>query len=97
MEKGYEAWLKFNLSQRVHLNFMENISQILCLLITCGLYYPVTTAVIGGIYFIGRLIYTFGYLAGAKTRMLGVPFVMLIQFLLPFFTIASLAMLATKG
>ena len=26
MEKGYETWLKFNLSQRVHLNFMENIS-----------------------------------------------------------------------
>ena len=78
MEKGYETWLKFNLSQRVHLNFMENISQILCLLITCGLYYPVTTAVIGGVYFIGRTIYTFGYLAGAKLRMLGVPFVMLI-------------------
>jgi K+-transporting ATPase c subunit len=55
---------------------MENISQILCMLITCGLYYPVTTAVIGGVYFLGRLIYTFGYIAGAKGRFLGVPFVM---------------------
>ena len=76
---------------------MENISQILTMLITCGLYYPVTTAVIGGVYFLGRLIYTFGYLTGAKGRMLGVPFVMMTQFLLPFFTIASLAMLATKN
>ena len=55
---------------------MANISQILCMLITCGLYYPVTTAVIGGVYFLGRLIYTFGYIAGAKGRFLGVPFVM---------------------
>ena len=47
-------------------------------MIICGLYYPVTTAVIGGVYSLGRLIYTFGYLAGAKGRMMGVPFVMMI-------------------
>ena len=78
MERGYETWIKFNLTQRVHLNFMENISQILCQLIICGLYYPVTTAVIGGVYFLARLIYTLGYLGGAKGRLLGVPFVLLI-------------------
>ena len=98
MELGYKGWMEFNKAQRIHYNYLESISQILCMILTCGLYYPIATTVIGGIYFLARVMFQVGYqLFGPKGRMYAVPFVMLTQFLLPIFTIVSLFQLASVG
>ena len=78
MEAGYKGWMMFNKSQRIHYNYLESISQILCMMLTCGLYFPLTTAVIGAIYLLARIMFQVGYnLFGPKGRMYAVPFVML--------------------
>ena len=90
--------MKFNKAQRIHYNYLESISQIVTMMITCGLQYPIATAVIGGIYLLARIWFQVGYhLYGPKGRMIAVPFVMLTQFLFPIFTMVSLANLASAG
>eukprot|EP00355_Strombidium_rassoulzadegani_P004130 CAMPEP_0168618462 /NCGR_PEP_ID=MMETSP0449_2-20121227/6085_1 /TAXON_ID=1082188 /ORGANISM="Strombidium rassoulzadegani, Strain ras09" /LENGTH=199 /DNA_ID=CAMNT_0008659339 /DNA_START=195 /DNA_END=794 /DNA_ORIENTATION=+ len=91
MALGYKGWMEFNKLQRSHYNYLESISQILCMMLTCGLEFPITTAIIGGVYLLGRIIFQVGYKISPKARMIGVPFVMLTQFFLPIFTIYSLS------
>ena len=79
MKAGYEAWMQFNNAQRIQVHYMESITQILTQQLICGLYWPMPTLVIGIIYLVGRAIFTYGYLAkGAKGRMFGAPFVLLV-------------------
>ena len=97
MERGYGSWMKFMKAQRGHYNYLESVSQILTMMLTCGLYYPIATAVIGAVYMVGRIIFQVGYKIAPQTRMLGVPIVMLTQFGLPIFTIVSLSHLASSS
>ena len=70
---------------------MESISQILTMMLSCGLYYPKATAVVGGVYLAARLWFQLGYMIlGPKGRIYAVPFVMLTQFGFPIFTFISL-------
>ena len=95
MELGYEGWMNFNKAQRIHLNYMESIGQILTMMLVCGLYYTRTTAIIGGIYLLARVWYQVGYqILGPKGRIPAVPFIIGTQLLLPIFTIVSLFLLA---
>ena len=95
MKLGYKGWMEFNKAQRIHYNYLESISQILCMMIISGLYFPIATACIGGVYLFARIWFQLGYmLIGPKGRMYAVPFVMLTQFLFPIFTIVSLSYLA---
>jgi hypothetical protein len=69
---SYKEWYEFNLAQRAHLNFAEQIGVILPLLLTAGVFYPVLAGYIGWIYFFGRLIYFLQYRSeGPKGRMIG--------------------------
>ena len=68
---SYKDWVQFNLSQRSHKNFVEQITIISFLLLTAGVVYPIWTLVLGGIYIIGRLIYVIGYRRSAKSRSFG--------------------------
>jgi len=68
--------------------------QVLVCLLISGLYFPIVTAVIGGIYFIGRMGYMWGYSKSPAARTPFVPLIMLPQLLLPFLAIASCIMLA---
>ena len=98
MKAGYGAWMNFNAAQRGHLNYAENISQILTMFLTCGLYFPVATTGIGAIYFLARVMYAVGYkLAGPKGRIYAVPIILFTQFFMPVFTIVSLGFLGTVG
>ena len=60
-----------------------------------GLYLPLTTAIIGGVYLIGRSLFSYGYVAGGpKGRMIGAPIVMMVQGLMPIYTIVVMALMA---
>ena len=68
------------------------------MMLTCGLYFPVATTVIGAVYCLARIMYAVGYkLAGPKGRIYAVPFILLVQFFMPVFTIVSLGFLGTVG
>ena len=98
MSLGYKGWMEFNKAQRIHYNYLESISQILCMMLFSGLYFPIATACIGGVYTLARIMFQVGYiLFGPRGRMMAVPFVMLTQFLFPIFTIFSLFKLGSVG
>ena len=52
---GYEGWMNMNKAQRIHLNYMESICQLLTMLLVSGLYYSRTTAIWGGVYLLARV------------------------------------------
>ena len=98
MKAGYKAWVEFNTAQRIHIQYMEAVTQMMCLQLFTGLYFPMTTVVIGVIYLIGRVIFTWGYTSGGpKGRMYGAPLVLLTQMLLPIFSIVAMFYLAKSG
>ena len=69
---SYREWYEFNLSQRVHYNFIEHIASVLILLILGGIALPTAAGWLGWAYFIGRVFYTAGYLMkGPKGRLVG--------------------------
>ena len=74
MEAGYRSWFEFNIAQRIHINYMENISQIIVLLLCTGLHYPNTTTAIGWYYVVGRLLYQLGYTYAPSARVIGMLF-----------------------
>ena len=97
MKAGYKAWYEFNSAQRVHMQYMESITQILCMQLFAGLQWPIPTMVIGVVYLIGRILYTYGYMSGGpKGRIIGVPLIMLVQMFMPIYTIVAMAMLAQQ-
>ena len=68
------------------------------MLLIGGIQWPVPTAIIGGVYLIGRFLYTYGYkIAGPKGRGWGFLVFGPIQLLLPIYTIVSLGYLAKAG
>ncbi|KAL3680944.1 hypothetical protein R1sor_023900 [Riccia sorocarpa] len=65
----------FNCYQRAHQNTLEAYPAFLAMLLTGGLAYPVTSAVLGLAWVIGRIIYTLGYYTGKpENRNKGTPF-----------------------
>ncbi|KAI1316782.1 MAPEG family protein [Xylariaceae sp. FL0255] len=52
---------KFNVAQRAHANYTENLTPFLALLGVAGLAYPTQTAYLGWGWVISRFAYAFGY------------------------------------
>ena len=66
--------------------------------LVCGLYYPMATTAIGGLYTAARILFQVGYnLYGPKGRMAAVPIIMLTQFLFPIFTMVAMYKFGTMG
>jgi len=62
-EASAEAF-KFNCAQRAHQNTLENFPQTLFFLVFAGLKYPIPAASLGGLWVVGRVLYTLGYSTG---------------------------------
>ncbi len=68
----YASWWKFNNGQRAHYNFLEQVASVAILLIVGGLAYPCASAILGWVYFAGRIVYTIGYVKkGPNGRLPG--------------------------
>mmetsp|Transcript_40356 Transcript_40356/g.38831 ORF Transcript_40356/g.38831 Transcript_40356/m.38831 type:complete len:117 (-) Transcript_40356:39-389(-) len=70
-ELEYPEWYSFNNWQRVHYNFLEQLVPILVFLIVCSFYQPLAAAILGFVYFFGRLVYSIGYCRGPNSRSIG--------------------------
>lgn len=58
----------FNCYQRAHQNTLENYPTFLTLLLPSGLRFPITAAVAGFVYLLGRIAYFKGYATGDPSK-----------------------------
>eukprot|EP01016_Furgasonia_blochmanni_P017372 TRINITY_DN2018_c0_g2_i1.p1 TRINITY_DN2018_c0_g2~~TRINITY_DN2018_c0_g2_i1.p1 ORF type:complete len:179 (+),score=30.14 TRINITY_DN2018_c0_g2_i1:102-638(+) len=70
---SYREWWLFNNAQRAHLNFLEQLGIAVPAIILGGIYYPAQAVCLGSCYFVGRLLYSVGYMSegGADSREAG--------------------------
>lgn len=70
---NYKDWYEFNSRQRAHYNYLEQVAIIVSLVLVAGVAYPVAAGIIGWAYFVGRILYTIGYIKkGPSGRIAGV-------------------------
>eukprot|EP00877_Chromochloris_zofingiensis_P012396 jgi/Chrzof1/740/Cz01g26280.t1 len=58
----------FNCTQRAHQNTLETLPTFLALECLLGLQYPITAAVLGMVWNVGRIMYTLGYSTGDPAK-----------------------------
>ena len=87
---SYKDWFQFQLDQRAHKNFLEQVTVIVFSLLTAGIAFPMVTFILGCVYFVGRIIYTIGYKSSVKGRSVGAGLT-----LGPLFIVVSLAIYTT--
>lgn len=64
--KSNPAAHQFNRAQRAHAQFMENAPQTIVSMLVSGLVYPNATIVLGLGWYISRVLYLYGYVAGKE-------------------------------
>ncbi|KAI3647186.1 hypothetical protein MP228_007407 [Amoeboaphelidium protococcarum] len=68
-------WTEFNNHQRVHMNYVENVTLVTTLQLLSGVFSPVASAVLGAVYMVGRGVYGYMYTRyGPEKRYYGAPF-----------------------
>jgi glutathione S-transferase len=81
---------KFNCYQRAHQNTLELLPFFLMALFIGGLFHPIASSVLGGLWIVGRVLFAEGYYSGdPKNRTLG--------FRISFLTLAIMMLIALKG
>ncbi|THH06341.1 hypothetical protein EW145_g4147 [Phellinidium pouzarii] len=59
-----QSALVFNCTQRAHQNTLENAPHVILAMLVTGLKYPYVAAGFGGLWVVGRVLYTLGYSSG---------------------------------
>ena len=68
----FAKWYYFNNAQRAAYNFIEQVYFPLILVPIAGLYFDIATIALAGVYIVGRLAYTIGYVKGGPAgRIVG--------------------------
>jgi glutathione S-transferase len=62
-----QDWMELNIAQRCAGNYLEQITAIVTLLLLAGLFFPVPAAAIGGVYMVGRQLYSSGFKSKSGT------------------------------
>lgn len=73
-ELSYGDWYRFNIAQRVHNNNVEHLAYSISGMLLLGLFYPRLAASLGGVVFMSRWLYYYGYIyegPSSKIRHLG--------------------------
>ena len=61
VDLDYGQWFSFNNWQRVHYNFLEQLTPTLIWIAISALYKPLVAAIFGFVYFVGRILYSIRY------------------------------------
>ncbi|CDW82860.1 mapeg family protein [Stylonychia lemnae] len=69
---SYKQWIEFNLAQRVHQNFLEQMWVVAFLILVAGITSIQYTLIAGGFYALGRFLMAIGYSRGVEGRKIGV-------------------------
>ncbi|KAI8908336.1 hypothetical protein EDD86DRAFT_207334 [Gorgonomyces haynaldii] len=59
---------KFNCAQRVHHNTLESLPLILTWFVCCAVHYPIVASASIGIWVLGRMAYSRGYITGEPAK-----------------------------
>ena len=83
----YKDWFEFAVAQRTHKNALEQVTIVVFSVMVCGVRFPVPTLVLGGLYFIGRIVFTVGYIqasgsGSSKGRVCGTIMCIVLTFIL---------------
>ena len=69
---SYKSWFEFNNAQRIHYNYLESVTSIVCWLLIAGMNYPKVAIAFGALYILGRIMYHIGYnTKGPNGRIIG--------------------------
>ena len=68
---SYAEWFSFNNWQRVHYNFLEQLTPVLIWTLIGCFYKPLAAAILGFSVFIGRIFYSIGYCTSPSKRIVG--------------------------
>ncbi len=68
----YKQWFDFNIVQRIHGNFLEQILIVVLLLLIAGLRHTTYAVILGGIYSVSRILMAIGYMISVGYRRPGV-------------------------
>ena len=68
---NYAEWFKFGNYQRAHYNYLEQLTPVIVWILICCAYKPLAAAILGYVYFIGRIFFAVGYWKTANKRSLG--------------------------
>eukprot|EP00347_Sterkiella_histriomuscorum_P007599 403348298 len=68
---SYPDWFSFNNFQRVQNNFLEQITPMLVWIFIGSFYQPLASAILGFVYFFGRIFFSIGYCKSPKHRIVG--------------------------
>lgn len=71
VDLDYGQWFTFNNWQRVHYNFLEQLTPTLIWIFISALYKPLVAAIFGFLYFFGRIFYSIGYFKSPNQRIVG--------------------------
>ncbi|KAF2101124.1 membrane-associated proteins in eicosanoid and glutathione metabolism [Rhizodiscina lignyota] len=67
-EERKKAMYLFNCAQRAHANFMENYNSTLPAILIAGLKFPLTSAAVGAVWTVCRVLYARGYTRADKEQ-----------------------------
>jgi len=70
-EKEKKRVYLYNCAQRAHQNTCESLSLVMLNMLGTGLLYPITSAIFGGIWVIGRFIYGYLYVNYPEKKKYG--------------------------
>ena len=76
---------------------MEGLSIVVFCTLVLGLMYSLFALILISLFFVGRLIYTFGYKISPKARQFGAPFVMMVPPVLMVANIVGLIILIIRA
>ena len=69
---SYKDWYLFNVQQRIHYNYLESVTSVMCWLLIAGCKYSWVAVGLGSGYIIARIMYHVGYsLKGPQGRVIG--------------------------
>ncbi|KAH8835837.1 hypothetical protein DL96DRAFT_1575767 [Flagelloscypha sp. PMI_526] len=67
-QENNPAAFKFNCAQRIHQNTLENFPAIIVLSCVVGTTFPLAAAILGFVWNVGRVGYTYGYMKAPEKR-----------------------------
>ena len=87
---SYKEWFLFNVGQRIHYHYLENVTSVVLWLLISGLKHPWVAVAFGSAYIIGRIIFHIGYhIKGPKGRFIGFMTTMIASAVLMVFSFVS--------
>ena len=90
---SYMNWYAFNIDQRKHKNYLEQITLDTFLTLVIGIVFPITALVLGSLLFLFRIVYTCVYPKSPRLWMMGTMPLFIVKTIMPIMGVVSTSVL----